>query len=120
MSLLQFLREFLPPESPLPLWHLQSEVTPPPPPPPPCEASTPAICFSARMSSALRHSPSTQIFSLALKTRANTSPIPFAASANQRVRREKRLLQKLAAKLSDCGVVEAVVEDSVSRLRSTS
>src|SRR3989344_3418145 len=31
MSLLQFLREFLPPESPLPLWHLQSEVTPPPP-----------------------------------------------------------------------------------------
>src|SRR3989338_299619 len=48
------------------------------------------------------------------------SPMLFAVSANHSVRREKRLSKKLATKLKEVGVEEAVVEAMDWKFRSSS
>lgn len=73
-----------------------------------------AISINDRISSLVRHWSSTQIFSLARKVPANTSPIPFAASARNPLTLAKILLNKLEE------VVVAVSGESTATLRLSS
>lgn len=85
-----------------------------------CPSPFRARFMSERTSSLVRHWSSTQIFSLARKVPAKTSPMPFAASASHFVVLENRLLKKLAANDCEAEVVAVVVEAIFRRFRFSS